>query len=255
VARPRRNKMLLLLPLLLPVIASSSGDFPPPHAGCSWVQSLPGGNGENGPCRADQPGKCADGEDFTSSHSLACAPPPGVAVRPELLLFTPGSTPANYSLLLSAAASWGFRALAINFNNRGAPNSRCDGGPGHTGYGANQTLAYPNCMFDVEEERLFGVEHANSSILWWHQQNFNNGCKKTASCPECPLECSSHQTVSQKESIVHRVADALTELSRTNASSSWGDFLLPNNTADFNGNRVAWNKTVLSGHSRGSACE
>jgi hypothetical protein len=263
VARQQQSKVMLTAAaaaaalLLLwhhpSLVRAGGGDFPPPYPGCSWVRSLAGGNGENGPCRAGQPGRCADGEDFTSSHSLACAPPPGVAVRPELLLFTPGATPANYSLLLSTAARWGFRGLAVNFNNRGAPNSRCDGGPGHVGYGTNQTVAYPNCMFDVEEERLFGVEYKNSSILWYHQQNYDNGCRKTPSCPECPRECSSHQTVSANESIVQRVADALTQLAHSNASSSWDDFLLPGNTTDLFGNRVAWNRTVLSGHSRGSA--
>lgn len=83
--------------------------------GCSWLASRPGGNGESGPCGADTVGPCGPGLDFVSTHSLACSPPPGVAVRPELLVFTPGAGPANYSLLLSTAASWGFRGLAINF--------------------------------------------------------------------------------------------------------------------------------------------
>ena len=135
--------------------------------GCSWLPSLPGGNGAGGPCGPDTVGSCGPGRDFVSTHSLACSPPPGVPVRRELLVFTPGAGPANYSLLLSTAARWGFRGLAVNFNNIGAPNSRCDGGPGHHGYaGKNQTMAYADCMFDVEEERLFGVEHTNSSMLW-----------------------------------------------------------------------------------------
>ena len=215
---------------------------PEPPAGCSFLPSLPGGNGYGAP-----------GTAFASSHSLACAPPPGVAVLPELLVFTPGATPANYSLLLSTAAGWGFRSIAINFNNMGAPNSRCDGGPGMIGYGANQTMNYAECMFDVEEERLFGIEHKNASMLWYHQQNFDRGCAKTAQCPECPRECSGFQTVSKNESIVTRVAGALTTLSRANASGGWAEFLLPGSSTDKFGNRVRWNNTILSGHSRGSA--
>ena len=225
-------------------------DFPPPAPGCSWLPSLPGGNGESGPCGQGSVGSCGPGKDFVSTHSLACSPPPGVPIRPELLFFTPGGGPANYSLLLSTAASWGFRSLAINFNNIGAPNSRCDGGPGHMGYGTNQTMAYADCMFDVEEERLFGIEHKNASMLWWHQHNFDNGCKTTEACPECPRECSPFQTVSQKESIVQRAADALTMLAKNNGSG-WASYLLP--AAERFGNRVAWNRTILSGHSRGSA--
>jgi hypothetical protein len=250
--------------------SASSGDpslFPAPP-GCVWLASLPGGNGEGGPCAANSVGGCGPGEDFVSTHSLACSPPAGVAVRPELLVFTPGAGPANYSLFLSTAAGWGFRALAINFNNIGAPNSRCDGGPGHHGYaGKNQTEAYANCMFDVEEERLFGIEHANSSMLWYHEQNFRAGCKQSAACPDCPKECSPFQTVSQKESIVQRTADALTALAQqqqqhqtntvngtgtgTGTGSAWSDYLLP--SPDRFGNRVRWNETIIAGHSRGSA--
>jgi hypothetical protein len=102
--------------------------------------------------------------------------------RPELLVFLPGGAPANYSLLLATAARWGFHAIAPTFNNIDAPNSICDGGPGHYGYTgggnkrrSNQTMPYPNCMFDVEQERLFGIEHFNSSLLWWRQTNYDQG--------------------------------------------------------------------------------
>lgn len=87
-------------------------------------------------------------------------------------------------------------------------------------------------------------------MLWFHEQNFRAGCKPSAACPDCPRECSPYQTVSQNESIVQRTADALTALAQTNGSA-WGRYLLP--SPDLYGNRVAWNKTILSGHSRGSA--
>ena len=132
---------MMLGPMALLLASARAADRaavpPTAPAGCSFLSSLPGGNGHGTP-----------GTAFASTHSLACTPPPGVVVRPELLVFTPGATPANYSLLLSTAASWGFRSLAVNFNNMGAPNSRCDGGPGLIGYGANQTMNYPDCMFD-----------------------------------------------------------------------------------------------------------
>ena len=34
----------------------------------------------------------------------------------------------------------------------------------------------------MEEERLFGIEHTNASMLWYHQRNYNLGCKKTKVC-------------------------------------------------------------------------
>ena len=126
--------VLLLRALLLAAAAvGARGSFDPPP-GCSWVAALPGGNGEGGACSGDSDAKqCKRGEDFVGTHSLACSPPPGVAVKPELFVFTPGGAPANYSLLVSTVASWGYRAIAIDFNNIDAPNSICDGGPGHAG--------------------------------------------------------------------------------------------------------------------------
>ena len=84
----------------------------------------------------------------------------------------------------------------------------------------------------------------------YHQQNYEAGCKQSQLCPDCPKECSPYQTVSRNESIVQRTADALALLARSN-DSAWGSYLLP--TPDLYGNRVAWNRTILSGHSRGSA--
>lgn len=114
-------------------------------------------------------------------------------------------------------------------------------------------MAYPNCMFDVEEERLFGIEHKNASMLWYRQRNYDNGCKTTAACPDCPKGCYPYDTVASKQSIVSRMAAVLATLGRANASEGWADFLLA--APDRFGNRVAWNRTVVAGHSRGSACQ
>lgn len=112
-------------------------------------------------------------------------------------------------------------------------------------------MAYPNCMFDVEEERFFGIEHKNASMLWYRQQNFNNGCKATPKCPDCPKGCYAYDTVSANQSTVARMAAALSSLATTNATGGWGGFLLK--TPDLYGNRVTWNDTIIAGHSRGSA--
>ena len=112
-------------------------------------------------------------------------------------------------------------------------------------------MAYPNCMFDVEEERFFGIEHKNASMLWYRQQNFNNGCKATPRCPDCPKGCYPYDTVSANQSTVARMAAALSSLATTNATGGWGGFLLK--TPDLYGNRVTWNDTIIAGHSRGSA--
>ena len=100
-------------------------------------------------------------------------------------------------------------------------------------------MAYPNCMFDVEEERFFGIEHKNASMLWYRQQNFNNGCKATPRCPDCPKGCYPYDTVSANQSTVARMAAALSSLATTNATGGWGGFLLK--TPDLYGNRVTWN--------------
>ncbi len=255
--------MWALLPSLVNFLGSTAGDsdFPAPYPGCRWVQSLNGGSTDFGPCNATSQGSCAPGEGFVSTHTLACSPPPGVTVRPEMLVFLPGGAPANYSLLLSTAASWGFRSISPTFNNIDAPNSLCDGGPGHFGYTgggekahSNQTMPYPNCMFDVEQEKLFGVEHFNSSVLAWRQNNWNNGCSKTAACPGCSPNgstCHPYNVVTHNESIVARMEAALTRLSVIDPTGEWASFLLPE--PDLYGNRVKWNNTVVSGHSRGSA--
>ena len=73
--------------------AATTGSFPAPYQGCSWVASLPGGSTDYGPCDAASVGSCAPGEGFVSNHSLACSPPAGVAVRPELLVFAPAARP------------------------------------------------------------------------------------------------------------------------------------------------------------------
>lgn len=112
-------------------------------------------------------------------------------------------------------------------------------------YGKNQTMAYPNCMFDVEEERFFGIEHKNASMLWYRQQNFNNGCKETASCPDCPKGCYPYDIVSANQSTVARMAAALSSLATTNTTGDWGDFL--RKTPDLYGNLVTWNNTIIAG--------
>jgi hypothetical protein len=263
VQRQRWCQWQALVSMASLAVASSVaiGDFPAPYPGCRWVASLSGGNEAPGPCNATSPGQCPEGENFVSKHSLACSPPPGTAIRPELLVFVPGGAPANYSLLLATAARWGFRSISPTFNNIDAPNAICDGGPGHYGYTgggdkgrSNQTMAYPNCMFDVEQERLFGVEHFNSSVLAWRQANWDNGCRQTASCPGCTPNgstCHPYNVVSQSESLVSRMAAALTALAEVDRAGGWGSFLLPE--PDLYGNRIAWNHTIVSGHSRGSA--
>jgi hypothetical protein len=86
------------------------------------------------------------------------------------------------------------------------------------------------------------------------------GCRQSLSCPGCSPtanrgqpNCYPYNTVSHNESIVARMEAALTTLAQSDSSSSsvWGEFLLPE--PDLFGNRVAWNKTIVSGHSRGSA--
>ena len=62
---------------------------------------------------------------------------------------------------------------------------------------------------------------------------------------------ASPSVLSPSGKFVARMEAALTRLSTIDPTGEWASFLLPE--PDLYGNRVRWNNTVVSGHSRGSA--
>ena len=136
-------------------------------------------------------------------------------------------------------ASFGYHALALSYNNFGAPNGQCD-----FSYPKNQSIADPLCEFNVEQERLWGGNL--SAVLWQHRLT-----------PANPTG-NAYSLVNASNSIMNRLDKALRyAASHVSAgSSNWVDFLVPGASGGgvhSDGKTITWSKIVLSGWSRGSA--
>ena len=217
-------------------------------------------------------------DEYNRSGHYVCAPPASHKLAsPRLLVYFTGTAPSDCTLFVQAAASRGFHALGLSYNNFGAPNGQCD-----VSYPSNQTISDPDCEFDVEEARLFGGNR--SAALWAHRLT------------------NPYALVNTSNSIMHRL-ESLLEYSTTHraaGSAAWSAFLvnhhrreaapstgsdpgsgsgpgtgtgsgtgsgsgggggsgskataalLPNGEPP-SGSNIAWAKIVLSGWSRGSA--
>lgn len=186
-------------------------------------------------------------EDFGRNGSYLCSPSSAGARAGggagNLLLFFTGTAPSDNTLFIQTAATLGFHAIALSYNNMGAPNGQCD-----FSYPSNQTITDPNCEFDVEEERLFGGNR--SAALWKHRD-------------------AQWQLVDVPNSIMARVELLLRYAAahQLTGSTGWATFLSdghgaghpPPRDADRHakqapsGHAIEWSKIVLSGWSRGSA--
>jgi hypothetical protein len=179
-------------------------------------------------------------EDFNRSGSYICAPLSAAAKagggKGQLLLFFTGTSPSDNTLYIQTAATLGFHAIALSYNNEGAPNGQC------SDYPSNQTIINDDCEFNVEEERLFGGNR--SAALW----------KKRA---------EPYQLVDMPNSIMSRT-ELLLKFAATHAlagSQQWSSFLSSGKKAEPDagapvapsGHAMDWGKIVLSGWSRGSA--
>ena len=180
-------------------------------------------------------------EDFNRSGSYLCAPLSAAAKAGagagQLLLFFTGTRPSDNTLYIQTAATLGFHAIAISYNNEGAPNGQC------SDYPTNQTIINDDCEFDVEEERLFG---GNRSAVLWKKRTEPN------------------QLVDAANSIMSRT-ELLLKFAATHGlagSKSWSAFLSSDSSVKTavrgtpvppSGQAMKWSRIVLSGWSRGSA--
>ena len=119
-----------------------SGCAPPlPHnpANCTFVLSAATGPGIS--------------ELNRTGHYL-CVPTAGAgaAGAGRLVVFFTGTEPSGTTLLIQAAAGFGFHAIGLSYNNFGAPNGECD-----VSYPKNQTISDPSCEYDVEEVWLYYI--------------------------------------------------------------------------------------------------
>lgn len=182
-------------------------------------------------------------DDYGRTGSYLCSPASvqakGGAGRGSLLLFFTGTAPSDNTLFIQTAALLGFHAVALSYNNEGAPNGEC------SDYPTNQTIFNDHCEFDVEEERLFGGNR--SATLWQHR-------------------AQKYQLVNPANSIMSRIELLLKYAAKHQLTGSdhWASFLIAKDavtTADPlsatasapSGQGVNWTQIVLSGWSRGSA--
>ena len=82
-----------------------------------------------------------------TGHYL-CVPTAGAGASGagRLVVFFTGTQPSDTTLLIQAAAGFGYHAIGLSYNNFGAPNGQCD-----VSYPKNQTISDPSCEYDVEE--------------------------------------------------------------------------------------------------------
>ncbi len=137
---------------------------------------------------------------------LAINPSASVIQRGKLLVFIPGTQgrPTQYSYILRAGASRGFHAVGVNYPNQTAMGTLC------------QFSTDPDCYWNARNVVIFG-----------------NGTPVNGQSP-----------VTQADSIVNRLSKLLNWLNITYPSEGWGQFMLPDKTAD-------WSRVVLTGHSQG----
>ena len=79
-------------------------------------------------------------KDYERTGSYLCAPRAATAAahsgpgKGKLLLFFTGTAPSDNTLFIQTAATLGFHAIALSYNNEGAPNGQC------SDYPRNQTI-------------------------------------------------------------------------------------------------------------------
>jgi hypothetical protein len=137
---------------------------------------------------------------------LAINPSASVNQRGKLLVFIPGTQgrPTQYSYILRAGASRGLHAVGVNYPNQTAMGTLC------------QFSTDPDCYWNARNVVIFG-----------------NGTPVNGQSP-----------VTRADSIVNRLNKLLNWLNNAYPSEGWGQFLLPDKTAD-------WSRVVLAGHSQG----
>ena len=182
-------------------------------------------------------------EDFNRSGSYLCAPLSAAAKAGagagQLLLFFTGTRPSDNTLYIQTAATLGFHAIAISYNNEGAPNGQC------SDYPTNQTIINDDCEFNVEEERLFG---GNRSAVLWKKRT------EPYQLVDAPNSIMSRTELLLKFATMHGLA----------GSKNWSAFLSSNSSVKTaergdgtlvapSGQAMDWSNIVLSGWSRGSA--
>ena len=175
-------------------------------------------------------------DEYNRTGHYLCAPHPGKD-NGQLVLFFTGTQPSDQTLAMQAVASFGYHAVALSYNNFGAPNGQCD-----VSYPTNQSIGDPLCEYNVEQARLWGGNL--SAALWAH--------RLTPSNPKG----NPYSLVNATNSIMNRLDKALRFAADhgTAGSDKWARFLAakPSN-ATSRGSTIAWSKVVLSGWSRGSA--
>ena len=228
--------------MLRPYEQSRLGGAPPPTCPPHCAPPIPRYNEVNCTFQLMKPLSTTEHiEDFNRSGSYVCAPLSAVAKagggKGKLLLFFTGTSPSDNTLYMQTAATLGFHAIALSYNNEGAPNGQC------SDYPTNQTIINDDCEFDVEEERLFG---GNRSAVLWKKRTEPN------------------QLVDAANSIMSRT-ELLLKFAATHGlagSKSWSAFLSSDSSVKTavrgtpvppSGQAMKWSRIVLSGWSRGSA--
>lgn len=137
---------------------TEGGAPPPPACPPHCVPPIPQMSSIN--CTFIQPSATSTAhhlQDYERTGSYLCSPITAAARTGagagRLLLFFTGTQPSDSTLFIQHAATLGFHAIGLSYNNEGAPNGQC------SDYPKNQTIRNDHCEFDVEEERLFGDCH------------------------------------------------------------------------------------------------
>ena len=228
------------LPDDMAMLANRARGAPPPACPPQCAPPIPRFNEVN--CTFVQPSATSTQhiQDFNRTGSYLCAPVSAAAQAGagagKLLLFFTGTAPSDNTLFIQHAATLGFHAIALSYNNEGAPNGQC------SDYPSNQTIINDRCEYDVEEERLFG---GNRSAVLWAKRS------------------QPWQTVNPVNSIMSRTELLLRHAAAhsTASSAAWAGFLstagsraTAGQSRDApSGQAMEWSKIVLSGWSRGSA--
>ena len=122
-------------------------------------------------------------------------PSPIVAPKGQLVVFLPGTqgVPEQYTLILRAAAGWGFHAIGLNYPNQTAVGALC----------GNSSDA--DCFWNARTEILFG--------------------------DGTPV--NGQADITMADSIVNRLDKLLLSMNATHPAEGWGQFLLADNTVDW----------------------
>ena len=226
----------------LPTLGQLATDgAPPPLCPPNCVPSIPSAPN----CTFVLAARTATGiDEYNRTGHYLCAPPLAKD-NGHLVVFFTGTQPSDQTLAMQSVASFGYHALALSYNNFGAPNGQCD-----VSYPKNQSIGDPMCEYNVEQARLWGGNL--SAALWARRQTPNNP------------KGNPYSLVNATNSIMNRLDKALRFAAQHNIAGSdkWANFLAaakPTSSKSTSGNSsscgatIAWSKLVLSGWSRGSA--